>query len=256
MEITYPVDLKPIIQQLKVPQGSDGVVEFSAWYEQLEAYFAQHRVLKALFHAVQYEPVCPQFMDEDIKHMTNPIKPYTETIERLHLPSTPGGKIKQHPMHESLPSGAVILEEPITGVNLAERMANAQTQDNTNLNDGQNSDNGEKHNDNAAEDDNDSSSVNSDFVIESMPINPKAFTFRQITMSPTEAAMRKLTHLEGQAIHHIYKVFKYGIAICAEAVRISSAIQAPDYITLRNHLIAYFKLVTSTKESFEKEGVF
>ena len=39
MDITYPVDLKNIIQQLRVPHGSDGVVEFSAWYEHLEAYF-------------------------------------------------------------------------------------------------------------------------------------------------------------------------------------------------------------------------
>ena len=65
VEITYPVNLKPIIQQLRVSQGSDGVVEFSSWYEQLEAYFAEHRVLKALFHEVQYEPVCSQFMNED-----------------------------------------------------------------------------------------------------------------------------------------------------------------------------------------------
>ena len=73
-------------------------------------------------------------------------------------------------------------------------------------------------------------------------------------MSPIEATMRKLTHVEGQAVHHIWRVFKYGIAMCAEAVHISSSIQAPDYLTLRNHLIEYFQLVTSTKESFEEEG--
>ena len=62
--------------------------------------------------------------------------------------------------------------------------------------------------------------------------------------------------METQAIHHIYNVFKYGIAICSESVRMSSAIQVPEYITLRNHLIAYLKLVTSTKVSFENGGVF
>jgi hypothetical protein len=36
LEISYPTDLKTVIQQLKVPHGSDGVVEFSAFYEQLE----------------------------------------------------------------------------------------------------------------------------------------------------------------------------------------------------------------------------
>ena len=87
-------------------------------------------------------------------------------------------------MQESLLSGAVILEEPVIGVNLAERMANAQTQENTNMNDGQNSESGERCNDNMAEDDNDNSSVNSDFVIESMTINPKAFTLRQIKSIP------------------------------------------------------------------------
>ena len=122
------------------------------------------------------------------------------------------------------------------------------------MSDVQNSDTIERRNNNTAEEENNNSSVNSDFVIEPTSINPKAFTFRQITMSPTEAAMHKLTYLEGQAIHHIYKVFKYGIAICTEAVTISSAIQAPDYITLHNHLTAYFKLATFTKESFEKES--
>ena len=87
MDITYPADLKPIIQQLRVLQGSDGVVEFSAWYEQLEAYFAQNRVPKALFHVVQYKPVCPQFVVEDIKHMTsNHIKELLKDyIYHLHL---------------------------------------------------------------------------------------------------------------------------------------------------------------------------
>ena len=64
------------------------------------------------------------------------------------------------------------------------------------MNDGKNSDTGEKRNDNTEEEDKDDSSINSAFVIESMSINPKAFTFRQITMIPTEAAMRKLTHVE------------------------------------------------------------
>ena len=57
-------------------------------------------------------------------------------------------------------------------------MANAQTQENTNMNDGQKSDTGERRNNNTAEEDNDDSPINSDFVIEPMSINPKAFTFR------------------------------------------------------------------------------
>ena len=57
-DINYFSDLKPIIQQLKVPQGSDGVVEFSAWCKQLEAYFAQLGVLKALFHAEKFGLIC------------------------------------------------------------------------------------------------------------------------------------------------------------------------------------------------------
>ena len=131
-------------------------------------------------------------------------------------------------------------------------MANAEIQS-SNENEGQNSVTGEANNNNIMEEDNDNDPINSNYVIESIAIKPRAFIFQQNTMSPTEAAMRKLTHVEGQAVHNIWKVFKHGIAICAEAVRISSSIQAPDYLTLRNHLIEYFKLVTSTKESSEKE---
>ena len=47
-----------------------------------------------------------------------------------------------------------------------------------------------------------------------------------------KTAKRKLTHFEGRIIRHIYNVFKNSITICAEAVRVSSAIQAPDYIAL------------------------
>ena len=57
MDIDYPTDPKPIIQQLKVSQGSDGVAEFSAWYEKYNSYFAQFRVLKALFNAEIFEPI-------------------------------------------------------------------------------------------------------------------------------------------------------------------------------------------------------
>ena len=66
--------------------------------------------------------------------------------------------------------------------------------------------------------------------------------------------MRKLTHLEALEIHYIYKIFRYDIAIFAEALRISAIIPAPDYLTLRNHQNACFKLFTSMKESFEEEG--
>ena len=91
MNINYPSDLRPIIQQLKVPQDPDEVVKFSAWYEQLEAYFAQFSVLKALFHAEKL--YCPQYTDKDLRPLIGKPKVYTESVNMLQLPSTPGEKI-------------------------------------------------------------------------------------------------------------------------------------------------------------------
>ena len=108
-------------------------------------------------------------------------------------------------------------------------MANAETQP-TNEHEGTNLANGEFNNTNAMEEDNGNDYINSEFVIESIVINPKAFIFQQITLSPTAAAMRKLTQVEGQAAHHIWKVFKYGIAICAEAARISSSTKSSNRV--------------------------
>ena len=168
-------------------------------------------------------------MDEDLRPLLGKQKVYTESVNMLHLPFTPGGKIKQHTVHNELPLDAMLMNDNVNGTNLAERMANADIQP-TNENDGVHSKTGERNSNTAMEEDHDDNSINFDYVIESISINPRAFTFQQITMSPTEAATRKLTHVEDQAVHRIWKVFKYGIAICAEAVRISSSLQAPDYL--------------------------
>ena len=45
----------------------------------------------------------------------------------LHLPSTPGGKIKQHTVHNELPSGAILMNDNMLGTNLAERMATLES---------------------------------------------------------------------------------------------------------------------------------
>ena len=55
-------------------------------------------------------------------------KPYIATIESLHLPTTPGRKIKQHTVLNGMPSGAVCLEETVSGTKLAARMISAQLQ--------------------------------------------------------------------------------------------------------------------------------
>ena len=101
--------------------------------------------------------------------------------------------------------GAFSLLDPAAGTNLADRQSNAGQ----NI-DGQTPDDSNRH---TLEDngDNDADSVTSDYVIESMAINPNAFTFGQIIMSPIEAALRKLVDLESRAVHHIYKVIEYGI---------------------------------------------
>ena len=91
-----------------------------------------------------------------------------------------------------------MVDENGNGINLAGRMANVGTQLLKT-----NSVNEEVNNNNSMEENYDNDSINSNNVIQSIAINPRAFTFQQITKSPTEAAMRKLTHIEGQAVHHI-----------------------------------------------------
>ena len=92
----------------------------------------------------------------------------------LNLPPTPGRKIKQHTVHNELPSGAVLIDKNASDFNLAERMANAETQP-TNENEETNSISGELNNNNAMDEDHDNVSINSDYIIESIAINPKAF---------------------------------------------------------------------------------
>ena len=68
-------------------------------------------------------------------------------------------------------------------------MANAQLQK-----DGQTSENGEKHNEKMTEDVDNDMAIDG-YIVESMVINPLAFTFCQIAQSRTEIAMGKLIHL-------------------------------------------------------------
>ena len=119
-------------------------------------------------------------------------KVYTESVNLLHLPSTPGGKIKQHSVRNELPSGAILIDENVNGINLPERMVQP-----VNETEGMKSDNGEVTDNNAMEKDNDNNSINSDYLIEFITINPRAFTFQRMTMSPMEAATIKLSGVEG-----------------------------------------------------------
>ena len=52
-------------------------------------------------------------------------------------------------------------------------------------------------------------------------------------MSPTEAAMRKLIYVEGQAVHHIWKVFKYGIYT---GTRLPEYTESPNRVLQTGHL--------------------
>ena len=105
-------------------------------------------------------------MNEDIKHMKNPIKPYTEWNHWKF-------KIKQHTVQTVVASGAVIIKEPTKRIKLAERVANVQSQENLNINEGKNSENDKRRTDNNMEEDNNNASVNSDFHIESNSINSR-----------------------------------------------------------------------------------
>ena len=83
-----------------------------------------------------------QYMDEDLRPLLGKSKVYTESVNMMHLPSTPGGKIKQHTVHNELPSGAILMTDNMLGTNLAERMANAEIHQ-ANDNEGAHSETGE-----------------------------------------------------------------------------------------------------------------
>ena len=85
-------------------------------------------MLKSLFHVEKCEHICPQYMDEVLRPLLSKPNVYTESVNLMQLLSTPGIKIKQHTVYDELPSVAILIDENVNGINLAEGMANAETQ--------------------------------------------------------------------------------------------------------------------------------